>query len=317
MPGNTVLVLTAPDDPTADLVVRELGRRGTAVFRADLAWFPTRLTMTARAGDQWTGVLRLPDRAVRFCDIISVYYRRPNSYAMPAFLSEDDRAWADAEARHGLGGVLTALDLLWLPDPVAAARAEFKPVQLVAAAQVGLHIPDTLVTNDPDEAADFVASQPDGAVYKPLFGRPTTHDGQPEALYTTTVAADAITPAVAHTAHMFQAKVPKAYEVRLTVVADHVFAARIDAASEMARADWRADYTALTYTVIDPPDDIADAAVALTTRLGLRYGALDFAVTPDGEWMFFEINPNGQWAWIPGLREPITHATADLLEERL
>ncbi|HEX5497367.1 MAG TPA: hypothetical protein VFX70_22620 [Mycobacteriales bacterium] len=211
MSGDTVLVLTAPDDPTADLVVRELGRRDTTVFRADLAWFPTRLTMTARAGGPWTGVLRLPDRAVRLRDIISVYYRRPNSYALSAVLSEGDRAWADTEARHGLGGVLTALDCLWLPDPVTAARAELKPVQLAAAAQVGLHIPDTLITNDPTEAADFVASQPGGAVYKPLFGRPTTHDGQPESLYTTTVTTDAITPAVAYTAHMFQAKVPKAY----------------------------------------------------------------------------------------------------------
>ncbi len=49
-------------------------------------------------------------------------------------------------------------------------------------------------------------------------------------------------------------------------------------------------------------------------RLGLRFGALDFLVTPDGEWYFLEINPNGQWAWIEqetGL--PISDAIADAL----
>jgi D-alanine-D-alanine ligase-like ATP-grasp enzyme len=48
--------------------------------------------------------------------------------------------------------------------------------------------------------------------------------------------------------------------------------------------------------------------------LDLRFGALDFLVTPEGEWVFLEINPNGQWAWIEentGL--PITSAIADIL----
>jgi hypothetical protein len=40
----------------------------------------------------------------------------------------------------------------------------------------------------------------------------------------------------------------------------------------------------------------------------------DFAVTPDGDWVFLELNPNGQWGWIEdhtGLA--ITSAMADLL----
>ncbi|MGQ0778725.1 MAG: hypothetical protein ACT4NY_30645 [Pseudonocardiales bacterium] len=32
------------------------------------------------------------------------------------------------------------------------------------------------------------------------------------------------------------------------------------------------------------------------------YGALDFIVTPSGEWIFLELNPNGQWAWITPTR---------------
>lgn len=52
----------------------------------------------------------------------------------------------------------------------------------------------------------------------------------------------------------------------------------------------------------------------MRVRLGLRFGALDFLVTPSGEWYFLEVNPNGQWAWIEqetGL--PISSAIADAL----
>ena len=50
--------------------------------------------------------------------------------------------------------------------------------------------------------------------------------------------------------------------------------------------------------------------------LSLTYGALDFIVTPDGEHVFLEINPSGQWGWIEeatGLA--ITNTIVDLLVE--
>jgi glutathione synthase/RimK-type ligase-like ATP-grasp enzyme len=49
-------------------------------------------------------------------------------------------------------------------------------------------------------------------------------------------------------------------------------------------------------------------------RLGLCYGAIDMVLTPDGRYVFLEINPNGQYLWIEeaaGL--PISDAICDLL----
>jgi glutathione synthase/RimK-type ligase-like ATP-grasp enzyme len=34
------------------------------------------------------------------------------------------------------------------------------------------------------------------------------------------------------------------------------------------------------------------------TELNLRFGAIDFILDESGEYVFLEINPNGQWAWI-------------------
>lgn len=52
----------------------------------------------------------------------------------------------------------------------------------------------------------------------------------------------------------------------------------------------------------------------LMYTFGLQYVALDFLVDPQGHWYLVDVNPNGQWGFIPDLRAPITRALADLLE---
>ncbi len=50
-------------------------------------------------------------------------------------------------------------------------------------------------------------------------------------------------------------------------------------------------------------------------ELGLFFGALDFAVTPGGRWVFFEVNPNGQWHWLAvKAGVPLVEAMADALQ---
>lgn len=315
MTGRTVVVLTREDDVTADLVVLELAERGVPVFRFDTAEFPTRLVLTGELdGGRWIGGLRTNHRHLDLNDVSGVYYRRPTGFQFSARMPEQDRLWAHTEAVLGLGGILNTLPATWVNHPHAMARAEYKPQQLIEAGRVGLRTPRTLITNDPDQAHAFAESVPGGVVYKSLYGVPRTTP--PVTLFTTPVTPEQCgDPSVAGTAHLFQERVSKAYEVRLTVVGRNVFAARIDAGSEASRDDWRADPDALTYTRIEPPSAVRVSSVALTARLGLRFGALDFAVTEAGDWMFFEINPAGQWAWIPELREPITTALADLLME--
>lgn len=36
----------------------------------------------------------------------------------------------------------------------------------------------------------------------------------------------------------------------------------------------------------------------LVQKLGLLYGAIDLALLEDDSYVFFEINPNGQWGWL-------------------
>jgi glutathione synthase/RimK-type ligase-like ATP-grasp enzyme len=66
-----------------------------------------------------------------------------------------------------------------------------------------------------------------------------------------------------------------------------------------ARVDWRlGDVGRLPHAAVELPAEVGDRCLELTASYGLRFAAIDLAETPDGQYVFFEINPNGQWAWV-------------------
>jgi glutathione synthase/RimK-type ligase-like ATP-grasp enzyme len=115
----------------------------------------------------------------------------------------------------------------------------------------------------------------------------------------------------------FQEKVPKALELRATVVGGRVFTASIDSqAHAEARTDWRRQGLELerAWQPYQLPPEVEVALLRLMDRFGLNYGASDFIVQPDGAHVFLEVNPGGEFFWLdraPGLG--ISGALADLL----
>jgi ATP-grasp ribosomal peptide maturase len=310
MPGRTVAVFTVEGDVTADHVIVELNRRAVPVFRCDPGDFPPRLMMGARFGPRWTGHLQSIDRRLDLNDIRCSWWRRPGRITAPADVREP--TWVAGEANAAFRGLMATLP--WLNSPDDIRRAEHKPLQLVVAARVGLNVPPTLITNDSDQARAF-AKEHGRLVYKSMT---SGHLSDGRAIYATPVEADDVDDSVRVTAHLFQQEVPKDHELRVTVVDGRMFAARIDASTVRGRRDWRADYTNLTYTPVQIPDCLADKLREFMMRLRLRFAAFDIIVTPHGEHVFLESNPNGQWAWIEEATGiPIAAAIADALEGRI
>ncbi|WP_190824780.1 ATP-grasp ribosomal peptide maturase [Saccharopolyspora pogona] len=320
MGAASVLVISQDLDITADLVIAELARRDVGVVRFDLADFPEALTQVAYlvpGRTRWTGALRGRVRDVDLSAVESVWYRKPSPFALAPGMTRTEQQWAAAEARVGFGGLLAALDVRWVSRPDLIAVAGYKPLQMAVAVACGLAVPESLVTNDPAQARDFCwAHRKAGVIYKPLTGGPGSENGDRVALRADTVSAGEITDGVRRTTHLFQVRVPCAYAVRVTVVGDRLFAARIDTPPGVDTVDWRAVHDQLTWTPIDVPDDVAAGLRAVMGRLGLAYAAPDFIVDHDGRWQFHgDLNPNGQWAWIESLRPAITRALADELTQ--
>ncbi|MEU3657873.1 ATP-grasp ribosomal peptide maturase [Streptomyces sp. NPDC032161] len=319
--ASTVLVVTALEDFTADKVIAALNEREVPVVRVEPADIGPALTFAARIGQDsstWGGRLRTASREVELGEVAAVYYRRPTPYtARYRHLPVQQRDFAAAEARHGLGGILNNLHgAKYVNHPAAVTRADFKPAQLQRFTELGLQIPPTLVTNDAEAARKFAAEH-NHVIYKAFRGLPPGEDGHTGAIWAQRVDPDTFDDTLSVTAHLFQAEIPKTGDVRVTVVGEKVFAQQV--AAPDGALDWRrGNWDDLIHTPIELPAPIEGALHSYLASFGLVFGCFDFALTDDGDvpehWTAIECNPNGQWGWLPDA-PAITEAFADILKQ--
>jgi ATP-grasp ribosomal peptide maturase len=318
---DTILALTCEDDPTTDAVVAAIDatQEPVRVVRLDTGDFPMelRLTATTAADGGWNGwLVHQAFTTLALERVRSVYYRRPTRFRLPAGMSPADEVFAAVEARHGIGGLLAALDVLWVNDPIKTAAAEYKPLQLHIGARCGLTVPRSLLSNAHTDVAHFAKTIGGPIVCKPLSSLVFTEDGhQMTKQYTTIIGPDAVDEtAFAATAHLVQEYIDKAYEARVTAAGDEVLGVAIRSTSDAGRVDWRSDYDSLTYERVEVPLPVRRGVRRFLHRLGLTYGAFDFAITPAEHWVMLECNPAGQWLWLEHeTGAPIAAALAHLL----
>lgn len=310
-----ILLVTNKRDITTDFVVLELQRRGTPFARLNSEDLPeATVTFQLKPNAGWE--LRFADLALALRDVTAAYYRRPGT-PNPSELK--DKATCDyvvAEWSALLRSIWNVLEGRWLNSPFAILRAEDKARQLGEAVSLGFDIPDTLIGNDFDAAAAFVAKG--NAIGKPLRHALLERGATGEVLFTSRL--DALTSAdrdaVEIAPVIYQREVRKLCDVRVTVVGSRVFAVAIHSqAHDETEVDWRRGARVdLAHEVTSLPSDVEALCIALVRRLGLRYGAIDLVRDTEGRHWFLEINPNGQWAWIErrtGL--PIAAAIVDEL----
>jgi glutathione synthase/RimK-type ligase-like ATP-grasp enzyme len=182
-------------------------------------------------------------------------------------------------------------------------RAEAKLRQLQLAQRLGLRVPDTLITNDVDEALAFISAREGDVIAKaPSVVLARALLDKAVLAYTRTIKPRdlAAIGAITHVPVMLQSRIGKRLELRVTVVGERVFAAEIHSqTTRRTRDDWRQyDHAHTPMRAHALPVLVADQCRALVRELGLRYGAIDLILTPEGDYVFLEINPNGQWTWI-------------------
>jgi len=204
-------------------------------------------------------------------------------------------------------------------DPVHRLRvASNKLYQHRVAVEVDLHIPRTVVTNDDLEVHRLAEQFPGGIVSK-MHEPFTRHAGEAtyERVLTTRLDKRELTDlnGLDLCPMIFQEDIPKKVELRVIVVGNHVFAGELDhQADSVNRDDWRVDQNINVWRSSKLPEDVTTKLLKMMTLLGLNYGAVDMILTPDGRYVFLEVNVQGMYSWIEeatGL--PISAAIADLL----
>lgn len=298
----SILILTQDFDPTVDPVINTLSARGAQVIRADLSDFPSRMAVTTSDfdGSRW---LRARGRKVDLDHLSAVWYRRPTAFDFGPEMGGPEKEFARREAMQGVGGILRATDCLWVNRPDVDAVSELKPYQLELAKRLGLRVPRTLLTNDPRQVRALLEDADRQIIYKALTAGVIHYSGGfPSGLLTTVVGKEIHEhlDRVGHTMCQFQEYIEKAYEVRLTVIGNTYFPVTINSQDrDTTKVDWRGESAEIPYGPYRPlPDEIVKKSQALLAELGAVYAALDFIVTPAGEYIFLEVNPMGQFMWM-------------------
>jgi len=232
-----------------------------------------------------------------------VWMRRPTPPVLPADLHPADRPVAERETREFVSGLyhLAAPEAFWVNPLASRGRAESKAVQLAEAAGLGFTVPPTLLSNDPERIRGFLAEFRGRAIYKPFYPAGWEGEDTTAVLGTSEIEAEDLPPdeILRATPGIFQVRVEKAYELRVTAFGRFLAAARIDSQSvPEARIDSRAAGPRMKIEPAELPPSVEQRCFELMDRLGIVFGCFDFAVTPGGEHVFFEVNPAGQFLWV-------------------
>lgn len=309
-----VLVIAQEDDLHTRAVVDEVQRLGSSAIVADLSQFPEHAQLEVSytcCGDRDFG-FRLDGERFDLSRCGGGWWRRPQQPRISDDIrSSTHRLFASNEASEALGGLWHALDLFWVNDPARDHVAHRKVAQLRVAQQCDLRLPDTMVTNDPDTARRFI----DRHGYRQVIFK--AFSALEEEWRETRILGTSELDVIDHVQYapvIFQEYVEAVYDLRITVVGDEVFAAAIHSQETSYPVDFRMDMANARIEAVELPAIVRKRLGMFMQDLGLEYGAIDMRLRPDGEYVFLEINPAGQWLFIEeATDQPITAALARLL----
>jgi len=300
-----ILIVTNKTDYTADFLILELQRRRIEYVRFNTEDFPLliEVSLQIEASGEVNGWFSIYGQRIEFTDIQSIWYRRPLSPTFPeAMFDASAQDFIITESRYTLDSIWRILPGFWVSHPDKLRSAETKAHQLIVAAKLGLLVPDTLITTSAIQLKTFYDNHRRDIIYKPQRHAQVDRDGHIDLIYTSLVTQDHAKSFsdVKYVPSLFQTHIPKSSELRITVVGNRVFTVQIHSQeNSLAQSDWRrASSTELRHTPYDLPEEIAQRCVALVQSYDLVFGAIDMILTPSGDYIFLEVNPNGQWAWI-------------------
>ncbi|MGA4803246.1 ATP-grasp domain-containing protein [Streptomyces lavendulocolor] len=304
-----ILTISLQDDIHALAVQNEARKRGYRDFhiiecdqlsgQQGLSW--------SSHGDSPTTLRASDGRLVRLEDASVIWWRRVRAAQKDAEsrVSTSERNLVNNDCRGALTGILcTEFAGEWVSHPEATDRASDKLYQMAVAQRAGFRVPRTLVTQSRDEVVSFLRHV-GRMIVKPVVGTSgplifTQYLDDPASI---SAASYAACPAI------YQEYVEGNEHIRLNVFGDRMYAALL----RTEKLDWRADLT-IPISWWEVPEETARKARSTLRALGLRMGAIDLKLTPDGEPVWLEVNPQGQFLFLePLLNIPLAGYFLDFL----
>lgn len=291
-------------------------------------------------GEATLRLSRRGDRESVTCRPRSVWMRRWGYPIYPASFDEFSMAFAFNEISSVVSSLPDVLaDAKWMNHQGSERSASNKIAQLNAAKKLGFLIPPTLITTDEASVREFAKSigrvvfKPVSA-YQPQFRKHNALaqaklEANPEKIdlnfgaknenlivFTQELTSEKSEwlDAIRWSPVIFQKRIDKIADIRVTIVGNRLFSCRIDSQSRQeTETDFRMMnlFGMLPHELIDLPRSLEAAILKFMRHLGLTFGCLDLIQAKDGNYYFLEVNPAGQWLWIEQITgAPISKAIA-------
>lgn len=294
-----LLILSSEEDFAVDYLIVKLIEEDLPYFRINSESL-VKNNASIRLGDK-TEIKQISmegDQHLNLDDVTAVWYRRSIQPIPSLELSKPQRIFIAGEYKNFWNGLLLGTDVLWVSPPHYVQLAEHKVLQLQLAKKLGFKIPETLISKSPQELRDFVG-QMDSVICKPIYhGRYIDETGQ-HAVYTRRVNLEDLENDVELQACpvFLQSEVQRKADLRVTFIGNECFVARI-LSKDKNLIDWRKPEADIFYEVGSIPDETFNKCKRMMSLWDLHYAAFDFIEDPNGQWIFLEVNPVGEWAWL-------------------
>jgi hypothetical protein len=301
-------VITVSEDIHALAVLRELTRRGyhqCKVIYVDKISSRNRIHLKLGKHGVESVLLLEDGSTILPSDFEVIWLRRPRADQIDLG-SRDDIELINNECRGALSGLMeTGCRGRWISTVEATVRASDKLGQLRAAQSCGFRIPETLVSQSRVEVIEFFRQLGGKVIVKPIVGVRgplllTRHLDDPSKLDPT---AFQVCPG------LYQEFIPGTRHIRLNCFGTRSYAASIDTND----LDWRPNLN-VPIQAWPVPEVLHTKVRRVLDLLGLEMGIVDLKETPEGELVWFEVNPQGQFLFLESLTgEPLASHFAGYL----
>ncbi len=289
----TILIISEPNDVHAYAVINALKRQGeNDVYLLDFSNFPARMNLDMALSALDSSNYRLWLAQDKFIDrdaVRSIWWRRPQAPSHQAVRRNSlDQYVAMTETATVFQCIWQATPCLWVNKIAHDAALAHKPWQLDLAKQCGLAIPETLITTIPEHAQQFWQQHYGEIIYHSFLKSFQNSYESRRLKWEELTQIDSTRLA----RMIFQEFVPGVADIRVTVIGDEILPAAMDLDPLGMRSNRQ------IYRRHDIPVEIQQKLILLMRRTGLEYGAIDLRLKPDGEYVFFEINPAGYFLFV-------------------
>lgn len=307
-----ILILSSHDDLHVKEVIKYLPKNSYLIF--DLSDLPKKHHIAIQYQPEFKALLldEHGNELANLTQYTSFWWRRPQLYELHDELQNSEFTnWAYQEIEETVFGLWQSLDGKWINNPNHDDYASRKVYQLKIANDIGFSIPGTIITNSKDALAKYRAKEMnDDIIFKPFHGN-EQHWRETRILK---AEDEQQIESLKFSPVIFQDYIDATVDLRITVVDRKIFAAEIYSQTSKYKVDFRMDMKGVKVKEHQLPKKTEDKILKLMSHLNLVYGAIDMRLTAQGDYVFLEINPAGQWLFIEyETKQPIAKAVAEYL----